>query len=202
MKRKIYNVTYKQLIETLNNSSMKIICLTGKMASGKNYICTKLENQGWTSIDADILVHQAIEIARDTILDNFEPYAKEKKIKLTKDNGSINRRALGELLFSMPGLLKIQESIIYPIITKMINDFIAEHSKVIINATVLFKTPEIMNLCESIVYVKAPLITRIKRARKRDNLPYSQIFKRFYAQRNLLNNYKSFINPIYIIKNI
>lgn len=178
-----------------------VICVTGQMAAGKNYICSQLEKLGWASVDADILVHQAIEIARDRILDKFEPYAKEKKIKLNKGDGSIDRRALGELLFSMPGLLKIQESIVYPIITKMLEDFINEHPKTIINATVLYKTPDLLNRCGAIVFVTAPLLTRIKRARKRDNLPLKQILKRFYSQRNLLKNYKKSNKPFFIIKN-
>lgn len=178
-----------------------VICVTGQMAAGKNYICSQLEKLGWASVDADILVHQAIEIARDRILDKFEPYAKEKKIKLNKGDGSIDRRALGELLFSMPGLLKIQESIVYPIITKMLEDFIYEHPKTIINATVLYKTPDLLNRCGAIVFVTAPLLTRIKRAKKRDNLPLKQILKRFYSQRNLLKNYKKSNKPFFIIKN-
>lgn len=180
-----------------------VICVTGQMAAGKNYVCSQLEKQGWAAIDADILVHHAIEIARDRILDKFEPYAKEKKITLNKSDGSIDRRALGELLFSMPSLLKVQESIVYPIITKEIEDFIAAHQKTIINATVLYKTPELLSRCQALIYVKAPLFTRIKRARKRDNLPYKQIFKRFKSQRNLLWNYtKTDIPmPVYIINN-
>ncbi len=170
-------------------SDYSIICVTGQMAAGKNFICSQLEKQGWSSIDADILVHHAIDIARDRIITKFEPYAKEKKIKIAKEDGSVDRRALGELLFSMPSLLKVQESIVYPIITKEIEDFIAEHQKTIINATVLYKTPELLSRCQALVYVRAPLFTRITRARKRDNLPYKQIFKRFISQKNLLWNY-------------
>lgn len=178
-----------------------LICVTGKMAAGKNYICSQLEKDGWSAIDADILVHQAIEIARDRILNQFEPYAKEKKIKINKDDGSIDRRALGELLFSMPSLLKVQESIVYPIITRMIDDFIENHPKTIINATVLYKTPEILNRCDVIIFVTAPFFTRLKRSRKRDHLPYIQILKRFYSQRNLLQEYKKSNKKLIIINN-
>jgi len=196
-----YCLTIEELKYVLNDSDMSLICVTGQMAAGKNYVCSQLEQAGWASLDADLLVHRAIEIARDRIITEFEPYAKEKKIKINKEDGSIDRRALGELLFSMPSLLKVQESIVYPIITTMIDEFIAEHPKTIINATVLYKTPELLNRCQSIIFVTAPLFKRVIRARNRDHLPYKQLFKRFFAQRNLLSKYKNANLPIYIVNN-
>lgn len=178
-----------------------IIAVTGPMAAGKNYICKQLEKEGWASVDADLLVHNAIEIAKDRILNTFTPYAEEHKIKIARTDGSIDRRALGQLLFAIPELLKVQESIVYPIITKWIDDFISEHEKTIINATVLYKTPDILNRCEKILFVTAPLLTRLRRARTRDHLPYRQIFRRFHAQRNLLKEYQKTGIPVEIINN-
>ncbi len=178
-----------------------IIALTGPMAAGKNYVCSKLEEEGWSAIDADLLVHDAIEIARDRIIDTFTPYAKEHNIKISRDDGSVDRKALGQLLFAIPELLKIQESIVYPIITKWIDDFIAAHEKVIINATVLYKTPDLLSRCEKILFVTAPFFTRLRRARKRDHLPYLQLFRRFYSQRNLLKQYQKTGIPLEIINN-
>lgn len=178
-----------------------IIAVTGPMAAGKNYICKQLEAEGWAAIDADILVHDAIEIAKDRILDTFTPYAEEHNIKIARSDGSIDRRALGQLLFAIPELLKVQESIVYPIITKWIDDFVKEHDKTIINATVLYKTPSILMRCQKIIFVTAPLLTRLRRARHRDHLPYRQIFRRFHAQRNLLKEYQKSGIPLEIINN-
>ena len=69
-------------------------------------------------------------------------------------------------------------------------DFINTHEKSIINATVLYKTPELLKRCQKIIFVTAPFFTRLRRARNRDHLPYRQIFRRFHAQRNLLKEYK------------
>ena len=179
----------------------QVIAVTGPMAAGKNYICSQMEKEGWASVDADILVHEAIEIAKDRILDTFIPYAEQQHIKLTRTDGSIDRRALGKLLFAIPELLKIQEAIVYPIITKRIDDFIEENEKTIINATVLYKTPELLKRCQKIIFVTAPLLTRLLRARRRDRLSYHQIFKRFAAQKNLLREYQKAGIPVEIIKN-
>lgn len=180
---------------------LKIIAVTGPMAAGKNYICSKLKEEGWASVDADLLVHDAIELVKDKILKTFIPYAESQNIKLTNPDGSIDRHALGRLLFSFPELLKIQESIVYPIITKQIENFIDGHDKTIINATVLYKTPELLARCEKILFVTAPLLTRLLRARRRDKLPLSQILRRFHSQRHLLREYQKAGIPLEIIYN-
>ena len=179
------------------------LAVVGPMASGKNFICSQLEQQGWSSIDADILVHQAIEQVKDKILEKFVPYAEQQNIKLTNDDGAINRRALGRLLFSFPELLQIQESIVYPIIIQQILEFINRHEKSIINATVLYKTPELLTLCDKVIYVTAPFFKRLARARRRDKLPLAQILKRFHAQRNLLQEYQKMVpqEKIVVVKN-
>ena len=181
----------------------EVIAVTGPMAAGKNYYCSQLEKEGWSCVDVDILVHDAIELVKDKILEKFIPFAEQQHIKLTNPDGTIDRKALGKLLFAYPELLNIQESIVYPIIIKQIEEFIATHPKAVINATVLYKTPELLAHCQKVIFVTAPFFTRLKRARKRDGLPYTQIFKRFHAQRNLLNEYKKAVSieKIIIIKN-
>ena len=183
------------------NAKQTVIAVTGPMAAGKNYICSQMTKEGWAAVDADILVHDAIELVKERILDTFIPYAEQQNIKLTKADGSIDRRALGSLLFSFPDLLKVQESMVYPIITMQINDFIENHEKTIINATVLYKTPELMKKCSKIIFVTAPFFKRLRRARKRDHMSFRQIFRRFHAQRNLLEEYQKTGIPIEIINN-
>lgn len=185
-------------------SKYKIICVTGKMAAGKNYICSQLEQEGWTSLDADIYVHNAIDLAQDKIFETFGPYAEKQNINIKRESdGKVDRRALGKLLFSIPDLLEIQENIVYAVITKQIKDFIEQNQdkKIIINATLLFKTPELMNLCQHILFVDAPFLTRLKRARKRDSLSFTEIFKRFNAQKKLLRCYKKTGVGITVVSN-
>ena len=168
----------------------KLICICGKMASGKNYVCSILEKLGWSCVDADLLVHQAINQSTEKIIAEFSDEAARNNITITNTDGTINRKALGQLLFKNPDLLKKQEDIVYPVIIKMIKDFISTHEKTAINATVLYKTPELLSKCELILYVQAPFIKRFFRVKKRDNLPSAQIFRRFSAQKNMLSAYK------------
>lgn len=180
----------------------KIICVTGFMAAGKNAVCSLLESSGFVSLDADKAIHEAINNSKDEIIKAFEKEAASLKVNLLNSDNTINRRALGQIVFSKPELLSKQESIVYPKLDIIAKDFIKKNSNTILNATVLFKTPSLMSLCSKIVFVKAPFIVRLYRAIKRDkNLSVSQILKRFKAQKNLLENYKATGIPVICINN-
>ena len=185
----------------------QVICVTGQMAAGKNYICSLLEKEGFVSIDLDKTAHTAISLCTEQILSAFSGEAEKRGISLVNGDGSLNRRALGEIVFSDKKLLARQEAIIYPKIIELTNQFIKENREksVILNATVLFKTPELLSQCEKILFVTAGFFTRVCRAKKRDGLPLRQILARFKNQKNLLAEYKSAAAslgiPLEIVKN-
>ena len=184
-----------------------ILCVTGPMAAGKNAVCRILEERGFIALDADKQVHGAIEKAAPEIIKTFSNEAKAQNITLTDENGRINRRELGRLLFNRPDLLSKQESIVYPVIIEETKNFIQKQQElksdadIILNATVLYKTPELLNLCKYIIYVDAPKITRIVRSLKRDRMPLRQILSRFASQKNLFSEYKKTGFPIIKITN-
>lgn len=180
-----------------------VICVTGKMAAGKNYFCSLLEKQGWKTVDLDILVHQAIKEQTPVILKTFADTAEKENICLENSDGTLNRRELGKLVFSNPQLLKKQEDIVYPAVIQLTKKFISNNSEfpVVINAAVLYKTPELMSLCTKIAFITAPFFTRLKRAKKRDKMPVKQILKRFWSQRTLLKEYKNTGKEILLIIN-
>lgn len=173
------------------------------MAAGKNYITSQYEKNGWLSIDADKMVHSAINKASSLIIESFTEEAEKAGINLLNPDGSLNRRNLGSLIFPRPDLLKKQESIVYPIIIEETKAFIKNNPEknIILNATVLYKTPELLDLCEKIVFVQAPFFTRLKRAVQRDKMPLKQILRRFWTQRKLLQEYNKSGKKIEIIKN-
>lgn len=180
-----------------------ILAVTGSMAAGKNYVSNLLEKKGFLAIDADKCVHQAIEEAKNQILEAFLPIAKEKNIQIQNPEGTINRKNLGIILFSDEKLLQKQESIVHPKVNEIFNRFIDENPEknIVLNATVLYKTP-VINRCDAIIFVKAPIITRFFRAKRRDNLPSREIFKRFASQFKIFAKYKFLKTDIYSIWNI
>ena len=180
-----------------------IICVTGQMAAGKNFISSQYEKNGWLCLDADEQVHSAIKTATPQIIKAFEKEAAAENISLQNPDGTLNRRNLGKLIFPHPELLKKQESIIYPIIIEETKKIIKENEgrNIVLNATVLYKTPELLRMCRKIIFVKASFFVRLKRAIKRDKMPLPQILSRFWTQRNLFSRYKNAGIPIEIINN-
>jgi dephospho-CoA kinase len=169
-----------------------IVCVTGPMAAGKNMASEILADRGFATIDADELAHIAVENAKDKILSAFLPLANERNIELTNSDGTINRRAVGQLIFADKALVAKQESIVFPEINRLFDEFIENNRDrdIAINATVLYKVP-LINKVDAILYIDAPKIQRYFRARRRDKMPAKQIKQRFSQQRTLFAKYKN-----------
>ena len=180
-----------------------IVCVTGKMAAGKNAVAAILEKNGFATVDADTLVHKAIEDATKEIVNTFLPNARERGMELLKANGTLDRRALGVLVFGDKTLLAKQEAIVYPRVIELAEQFIAEHneSAVALNATALYKTPRLMQQCTATLFVTAPYVKRLFRAKKRDGMPICHIVARFRTQRMLYAKYCATGIPVIKINN-
>lgn len=167
-----------------------VIGLTGPMCAGKNIAQEFLAKQGFAVLDTDETAHEALKMVRDAVLTEFSPEAKQKGISLARPDGSIDRRALGALVFSDPALLKRHENIIYPVIDRLIFRFLDDHPEtgVVINAPMLYKSA-VFDRCSLILFISAPAIIRFFRAIRRDSLPLPQILRRFFAQRHLFTQY-------------
>lgn len=182
-------------------------CVTGPMAAGKNFVCANMvrEDARLAAIDLDKTAHAVIERVSDQIFSAFEEEARSRGIRLRNQDGSLNRRAMGRLVFSEPELLARHEAIVYPKVVECALQFVREneaHGKsTLINAAVLYKTPELLDLCDRIYFVTAPFVTRLVRARRRDGLPLAQILSRFWSQRRLLSAYKKTGKEIVIVRN-
>ena len=174
------------------------------MAAGKNAAAKLLEKRGWLCIDADTLVHEAIESEADKIIRTFSQDAKKRGIDIVRQDGSIDRRSLGKIVFSDASLLAKQEAIVYPAIEKCAMQKIDSHEakNIALNAAVLYKTPTLMRMCRAILYVEAPFWMRLLRAKKRDGEAVRAICKRFRAQRGLYRNYKQTGIPIVKVRNV
>lgn len=185
-----------------NTFRQRILAVVGPIASGKNLVSKILEKNGFLAIDADQIAHLSIEENKDTILKTFQSEANKAGILLQKADGTIDRKALGSILFANSELLQRQESIVHPYIDAKLNNFIDENPQknIVLNATVLYKTP-VINRCDKILYVKSPLILRFFRILKRDSLPICQIIRRIRSQKKLFSQYKNLNADILIVRN-
>lgn len=185
-----------------------ILCVAGQMAAGKNAASSILEQMGFACIDADQVIHKAADDAEQEILSAFSNEAEKAGIAIVTQDGRLDRRALGQLIFPRSDLLQKQEEIVYPIFINYIEEFLNESRKesggfrgAVINAAVLYKIPFLMKKCKVVIYIEAPFIKRFFRAKKRDRMKISQIIARFKSQRTMLKEYEKTGTPIIKIRN-
>jgi dephospho-CoA kinase len=159
-----------------------IIGLTGLYCAGKNYIASLLEKRGFPALDVDVLGHEAIRREREVIAARFGSGILR--------NGEIDRRLLGEKVFGKPEALAALEAIVHPAANVLTEAWIAAQKgeTCIINAALLHKS-SVFNRLDAIIIVKAPLVTRLIRAGKRDHLSLPGIMRRFGSQKDFSSQY-------------
>jgi len=160
-----------------------LIGLTGAYCAGKNHVGRLLEARGIAVLDVDRLGHQALEAEKKAILDHFGS-------RILAADGSIDRRLLGALVFGHPEELTALEDIVHPAANRLTEAWIAARpgQRLAINAALLHRSSVFGDL-DFIIYVRAPLLTRLLRARRRDHLGFRAIMKRFISQKEISAQY-------------
>ena len=171
-----------------------VIGVAGKTCAGKNVIAKKIEKLGYKHVDVDQLGHIALDTEKEKLIKTFG-------LKIQNADGSINRKALGAIVFSNPEEKKKLENIVHPKMIQMVEDIIAEQQNVVINAAILFEM-KLDRLCDIVFWVDAPAVVRFFRGLRRDKVGAWRLFKRIWAQRKMNPNLFSSNADIFTISNI
>ena len=157
---------------------MKVVALTGGIGSGKSLVANYFFTLGAEVMDADQISRQVIERGTpgfDEVIANFGD-------SILKD-GEIDRRALGEIVFSDAQKRKALEAIIHPKVQQALasaRKSLGEDEILIYEIPLLVETGAAGKF-DYIITVEAPLEARIERLRKR-GLHQSEIEKRISNQ--------------------
>jgi len=173
---------------------MLLIGVAGKTGSGKNYVAGLLEQRGFRSLDLDLVAHRALDTLADTIEGELGP-------GLIR-NGIIDRKELGQRVFSSPERLALLEHLLYPRIELETKKWISEEpeTSAVIHAVNLHKT-SLVKECDAIIWVKASALKRRKRVISRDNRPWNELKGRFRSQNGLNPKLFSSDAEIYSVRN-
>jgi dephospho-CoA kinase len=173
----------------------KIIGLTGMYCAGKNHIASLLEKRGIPSLDVDKLGHAALEQERDAVLRHFGA-------EILGTGDIIDRKKLGALVFGKHEELAALEAIVHPAANRLTEQWLKEREGrlLTINAAVLHKS-SVFDRLDAIILVTAPWFVRLIRAHRRDHLPWKELHRRFYSQRNFTSQYSRKNTDIYIVNN-
>jgi dephospho-CoA kinase len=161
-----------------------IIGITGPIGSGKSFVASELTLLGAHVIDMDIIARELVEPgmpALSEIRDEFGPdYILEK--------GTLNRRALGRLVFSDPEALRRLNGIMFPKLVKAakerLDEVFGQHELLAVDAAVLYQAG-LDKLVDKVIAVTAEEEVRTARIMERDKLTYEEALARISGQGEL-----------------
>lgn len=160
---------------------MKKIGITGNIASGKTTVENIITEKGFKLIEADNICHLAMEEDSkiiETIKNAFPNY------NIIDNRGKINRKALGEIIFSNLALKAELESILHPYVKEKIQKFISENYReeiVFVSVPLLYEA-EMEDLFDKVILVCAEENTRLERLIARNNFSKEHALSRIKSQ--------------------
>lgn len=158
---------------------MHKIGLTGGIGAGKSTVAKLLAEHGAIVIDADALAREVVAPGTDglrAVVDAFGP-------DVLREDGALDREALGRIVFNDPDQRKVLEGITHPRIgerTKELFDS-AGPDDVVVHDVPLLAELGMAGLYEAVVVVEAPDEVRLDRLEGR-GLPREQALERIRSQ--------------------
>lgn len=165
---------------------MKIIGLTGGIASGKSTVAQVFKGLGAYIIDADKVAHQIVEPGNPAWRDVIKHFGD----KILNKDSTINREMLGDMVFGNPELLDDLNKITHPRVMERFKDELQciktnnPDAIVIMEVPLLYET-HLERLCDQVVVVWVDREIQIKRLMGRDNISEEAAIKRIDSQMDL-----------------
>lgn len=153
-----------------------ILGITGGTGCGKTTLLTAFEKMGGLVLDCDAIYHQLLTTDPKLLR------AIETRFPGTVENGSLQRKKLGAIVFSDEAALQDLNRITHGAIKDEVLRRMARHrGHIAIDAIALFEGG-LAELCDVTVAVTAPVEVRVQRLMTRDNIPEDYARSRIGAQ--------------------
>lgn len=137
----------------------KYIGITGTIGSGKSTVGESLRRQGLPVLDADACVHELYRDCDALRKELAEAFGSEC---LTADG--VNRKFFADLIFKDDAAREKLEALVYPHLTETVQEFFAAYSgPAFLEAALLHRIPQVVNLLNQVWLVDAPAKVRLER---------------------------------------
>lgn len=157
------------------------IAITGGIATGKSSVCNLLKLYGYSIIDADTIAHNALYCLHDKVVLAFGD-------GILDSNGNIDRKKLGEIVFSNPQKKEILQSILHPMIRNEIlsrAEQLERYSKVyFVDIPLFFEVKERYSI-HKVLLVYTPKEIQLNRLIKRDGIDVDLALKKIQSQMDI-----------------
>ncbi|RBP46730.1 dephospho-CoA kinase [Garciella nitratireducens] len=161
---------------------MKIIGLTGGIASGKSTASSILKSFGATIIDADILAKKAVEPGKPALKKIVKIFGESI---LNKD-GTLNRKLLAKMIFNDEKKRELLNNIVHPDVYKMTQQLFQEERKkgrtrIIYDCPLLIEE-HLTNIVDEVWLIYVDEKIQLKRLMQRNHLTREQAMNRIKSQ--------------------
>ncbi|CXQ10481.1 TPA: dephospho-CoA kinase [Staphylococcus aureus] len=159
----------------------KVIGLTGGIASGKSTVSELLSVFSFKVVDADKAAREAVKKGSKGLAQVREVFGDEA----IDENGEMNRRYMGDLVFNHPEKRLELNAIIHPIVRDIMEEEKQEYLKqgynVIMDIPLLFEN-ELENTVDEVWVVYTSESIQMDRLMQRNNLSLEDAKARVYSQ--------------------
>lgn len=164
---------------------MKIIGLTGGIASGKSSVADMIRKLGYPVVCADELAHDAIRPGKEA----YQNIVRTFGVQILKNDKTIDRDVLGSIVFADKTKRKQLNDIVHPAVMEGIRKTIVKNKekaqKLIVVDVPLLYEEGIDKQCDEIIVVYAPKKVMSERLRTRNRLDETEIKNRLASQMSI-----------------
>ena len=161
---------------------MKVVGLTGGIASGKSFVAEILASSGAVVIDADILARQVVEPGEPS----YHAVVRRFGEGILRPDGSLDRKALGRIVFSDGAARRELEEIIHPAVEELAGRILVEErrrgTRVVFYVVPLLFEAGLESMMDEIWVVSVDEETEIARLMKRDGIDREESLRKIAAQ--------------------
>ena len=159
---------------------MKIIGVTGGIASGKSTVTAYLRKQNIPVFDADASAHEAVLPGSVCLKQLQEAFGN----KILTAEGLLDRKVMADLAFNNKQVLEKLESIIHVYVWKQAKEFISKHKQeklIVLDVPLLIESGWHKKV-DYVWLIAIPEAEQIKRAMARDSITEEEVRARIRAQ--------------------
>ena len=161
---------------------MRIIGLTGGIASGKTTVSNLFKISGVPVIDADFVARQVVEKGTVGLTALVNRFGED----ILNTDGTLNRTELAERMFSEEAIRSEVNDILQPLIRQEITSRMKAYKDqgkpiIVLDIPLLFEM-HYENLCDDIIVVAVSVETQIARMKKRNGYTRQEALERIQSQ--------------------